>query len=141
MSTVRRSPGFYLSRSKEHASHVLGLVAFVLWAVAVTHANGLNMNSYGLVSVLGWPFFLGLLLIVAALANELFRTRLRPAHLTVLIAAFVLFVFGTAPAIEPVAGLDPSFVHAGFTQYILVHGHSRQVQGVSATPGESTLMD
>jgi hypothetical protein len=107
----------------DHLSLFLGIVGFILWIVAVARANSLGMNSYGLVSVLGWPYFLGLILIVASFAMELLHTPLRPVHLTLLIAIFVFFVFGTAPAVEPVAALASSFVHAGFIQYILVHGH------------------
>jgi hypothetical protein len=81
------------------------------------------MSSYGLVSVLGWPFFLGLVLVIAAFTIELLRTGLRPNHLVALIAVLVVYIFGTACAVEPVAGLQTSFVHAGFIQYIFVHGH------------------
>ncbi len=81
------------------------------------------MKSYGLVSVLGWPFFLGLVLIVTAFTIELLRDGERPIHLALLIAVLVIFVFGTACAVEPVAGLETTFVHAGFVQYIFQHGH------------------
>ena len=110
-------------RAMDRAPLVLGLVAFALWIFAVYRANSLLMNSYGLVSVLGWPYFLGLVLIVAALTFELLHIRLRPNRLALLIAVLVFFVFGTACAVEPVAGLQSSFVHAGFIQYILQHGH------------------
>lgn len=88
------------------------------------NANALLMNPYGLASVLGWPFFLGLALIVVALAIELLHVRLRPTSLIVLIAIFAFFIYGTASAVEPVAGLESSYIHAGFIQYILQHGHA-----------------
>jgi hypothetical protein len=107
----------------DHVPLALALVAFILWIVAVTSAHSLLMSSYGLVSVLGWPFFLGLVLIIAAFTIELLRIGLRSNHLILLIAVLVVYVFGTACAIEPVAGLTTTFVHAGFIQYILGHGH------------------
>jgi hypothetical protein len=98
------------------------------------------MSSYGLVSVLGWPFFLGIVLIIAALAIELLRVGLRPIHLVALIAVLVVYVFGTACAVEPVAGLQSSFVHAGFIQYILVHGHPlNDYDGRFSWPGGFSL--
>jgi hypothetical protein len=102
---------------------VLGLIAFVLWIVAVAHASNRAINSYGLVSVLGWPFFLGLALVVTALAIEIVRLRFRTGRLILLIVVLVFFVFGTACAVEPVAGLQSGYVHAGFVAYILQHGH------------------
>ncbi|HVA71036.1 MAG TPA: hypothetical protein VNF08_06910 [Acidimicrobiales bacterium] len=108
----------------DRAPLALGLVAFALWIFAVNHANSLAMNSYGLVSVLGWPYFFGLVLIVVAFTVELLRIRLRPNHLALLIAVLLFFVFGTASAVEPVAGLESSFIHAGFIQYLLQHGHT-----------------
>jgi hypothetical protein len=107
----------------DRAPVFLGLAASLLWIVSVTRADSLLMNSYGLVSVLGWPYFLGLVLLIAAMTIELLRIRLRPNHLTMLAIVLVVFLFGTACAIEPVAGLETTFIHAGFIQYILQHGH------------------
>jgi hypothetical protein len=100
----------------------LGSVGFILWIIAVTRASNLAINAYGLVSVLGWPYFLGLILVIAAFTVELLHTPLRPVHLTVLITIFVFFIYGTSSAVEPVASLTTSFIHTGFIQYILVHG-------------------
>jgi hypothetical protein len=102
---------------------LLGLVAFLLWIVAMMRANDLAMNSYGLVSVLGWQYFLGLILLTVGLTMELVRSRLRPGRLIFLVVIFVFFIYGSACAIEPVAGLQAGFVHAGFILYILQHGH------------------
>jgi hypothetical protein len=107
----------------DRAPLALGLIALVLWIISVERAKVLLMTSYGLVSVLGWPFFVGLVLIIVAFTIELLRIRLRTNHLVFLIAILVVFVFGTACAVEPIAGLETTFVHAGFIQYILQHGH------------------
>jgi hypothetical protein len=103
---------------------VLGLSALVLWIVAVKEANLNAMTPDGLVSILGWPFFAGLVLIVSALALEITRLGTRSRNLILLIVIFVLFIYGTACAIEPEAGLQAGFVHAGFILYILQHGHA-----------------
>lgn len=94
-----------------------------MWLIAVSQANSLAMNAYGLVSVLGWTFFLGLVLVITALAMEVVHTPTRTSRLVPLIIVFALFIYGTACAVEPVAGLEAGFVHAGFILYILQHGH------------------
>jgi len=120
---VRASLRLGRVRELDRAPLILGMIALVLWIIAVERAKSLGMNSYGLVSVLGWPYFLGIVLIVVAFTIELLRIRLRTNYLVLLISILVVFVFGTACAVEPVAGLETTFIHAGFIQYILQHGH------------------
>jgi hypothetical protein len=81
------------------------------------------MGQLGLVTILGWTFFAGLGLLVAGLSLELVRTPLRPHHLMILVIGLVIMLFGTASAVEPTARLVDSWVHAGFVQYMFVHGH------------------
>jgi hypothetical protein len=54
---------------------------------------------------------------------ELLRTPMRASRLVLLLVVLVIFLFGTAPAIEPVASLGDSWLMAGFTSYILHHGY------------------
>jgi hypothetical protein len=100
----------------------LGLVAFVLWIVAVHQANFLSMGPLGLVSVLGWSYFVGLALVAAGMALELLHTPLRSNRLVFLIVLLVVFLFATASAVEPVAGTQSAFVIAGFVQHVYLHG-------------------
>jgi hypothetical protein len=101
----------------------LGLLGLALWIYTVTNAQFLKMGPLGLVSILGRPYFIGLTLVALGFALELIRTPLRPARLIFLIVVVVVYIFGTACAIEPTAGLPSSWVHAGMVQYIYVHGH------------------
>jgi hypothetical protein len=121
---VRRNLNDLPQSLRSHLGVALGGAGLVFWIVAVQESQFLNMNSYGLVSVLGWPFFVGLTLVVAGFTVELFRAPLRSTQLTVLIVLLVLVIFGTPCAIEPVASLTTSWVHAGFIQYIVQHGHA-----------------
>ena len=102
----------------------LGLAGLFLWFVAVATSNYGSMSGYGLVSVLGWPYFLGLILVVVGFGLELMRSPLRPRRLMFLIVVLVLFLYGTGPAVEPIAAMTDSWIHAGFIQYILLHGHA-----------------
>jgi hypothetical protein len=131
-----------LTRRRRNVSTplVLGLSALVLWIVAVKQANINAMTPDGLVSILGWPYFAGLALIVAALALEIMRRGSRPRNLILLTLVFALYIYGTACAIEPVAGLNAGFVHAGFILYILQHGHSlNDYDGRFSWPGFFSL--
>src|ERR1019366_3139210 len=124
INNVRRDLNDLPQSLRSYLGVVLGGAGLVFWVITVRESHFLNMNSYGLVSVLGWPFFVGLTLIVAGFTVELFRAPLRSMQLTILIVLLVIFVFGTPCAIEPVASLTTSWVHAGFIQYIVQHGHA-----------------
>ena len=100
-----------------------GVGGVVLWLIAVATSDYSRMNGYGLVSVLGWPYFVGLLLVVLGFGIELSRPTLRHRHLLLLVVLLVVYIYGTACAIEPVSALTDSWIHAGFIQYILVNGH------------------
>ena len=100
----------------------LGALALVLWVITVARANFLAMGGLGLVSVLGWTYFVGLVAVVVGFAFELYRPPIRSRRLTFLLVILVIFIFGTAPAIEPVASLTDAWVHAGFIQYFIQHG-------------------
>jgi hypothetical protein len=100
----------------------LGIAGFALWCVALAQADYARMGPYGLVTILGWPYFVGLALLVVGLAMELLRDDLRPRRLLFLVVAMVVMLFGTASAVEPTARLTDSWLHAGFVQYISQHG-------------------
>jgi hypothetical protein len=110
------------ARLSEFTGLIAALIAFVLWIFAVHDAHFLQMGSLGLISVLGWPYFLGLAIVTVGLAVELMRTPLRTSHAIFLIVVLIVFLFGTAPAVEPVASLTDSWIHAGFIQYFIQHG-------------------
>jgi len=102
---------------------ILAGLGLVLWIVSVSNANFLAMGPLGLVTVLGWAYFSGLALVVIGFAMELMRTQLRERRLIVFVLLFILYIFATACAVEPTAALTDSWLHAGFVQYIYVHGH------------------
>ena len=100
----------------------LGGLSLLLWVYAVATSDYGAMNGYGLISVLGWTYFAGLLLAVAGFAVELGQPTLRTARLIGYLVLFALFLYGTASAVEPTAVLTDSWIHVGFIKYILVHG-------------------
>ncbi len=122
MSTILSPPQSFVRHLRGHAGLCLGASAIVLWFLAVQSADYSRMSGYGLVSVLGWPYFVALTFVILGFGLELFRPQLRPRSLLFLVMVFVLILYGTAPAVEPVAALTDSWIHAGFIQYILTHG-------------------
>jgi hypothetical protein len=110
------------SRTRNHLGLACGLAGIVLWIYGVHEANFSRMNAYGLASILDKAYYLGLALVIVGFCSELFRPVLRPRRLVFLIVVLVVFMYGTGPAIEPLAAYPESFVHSGFIQYILVHG-------------------
>lgn len=104
-------------------SLVFAFGGLALWIVAVTQADFSHMGKLGLISVLGWPYFAGLTLVAIGIVLELFCDPVRDSRVTVLIIVLIIFIFGTACAVEPTSALPDSWVHAGFIQYILQNGH------------------
>jgi hypothetical protein len=108
--------------SRDWLGSGLAAVGMVLWLSAIYQANFLQMGPLGLVSILGWTYFVGLGLVVVGFSFELLHTPLRQKRLIFLIIALALILYGTASAVEPVASLPDSWIHAGFVQYFVQHG-------------------
>ncbi len=99
------------------------ITAFITWVVACADARFSTMGAYGLVSVLPRTFYVSLMLIVLGVAIEVVRDAIRPFVMVSYLAVLILILFGTACAIEPIASLSVTWLHAGFTGYIFQHGH------------------
>jgi hypothetical protein len=110
-------------RLVRHWTMIAAVVAVALWAVAISEAHFVDMGSNGLVTILRWPYFASLVVVCGAFVAEVFRRESADWRLTVLVLTIVLILFGTAPAIEPVAAITESWIHTGFISYILTHGH------------------
>jgi hypothetical protein len=100
-----------------------GAAGLITWLVTVCTAPFSSIGALGLITVVGWPFVAALALVSVGFALELLHDPLRPGRLLALIVALIVTIFGTASAVEPTARLADSYVHAGFVQYVLVHGH------------------
>ena len=111
-----------LSRGPRYLPQGLLLVAALLWWVTVARADVSKMGAIGLMSVVGWTYFVGLAVLCAGITAELFRPVLREGVLGAFVVLLVVYLFGTSSAIEPVASLLDSWLHASFTGYILQHG-------------------
>ncbi len=122
VATTWRRACSVMSRSQGGAV-VLAVTALVLWIAAVREADFARMGQLGLVTILHWPYFVGLALVVLGFANELLRSPLRSHWLIVFIALLAVFLFGTACAVEPIAGLADAYRHSGLLLYIFQHGH------------------
>jgi hypothetical protein len=106
------------------SSLYVGALALVLWVVAVSRAPFTQLGAVGLISILGPLFFVGFALATGAFVYELYRERSSEGRMVVLALVLVVFMFGTACAIEPIASRGDSWLHVGYIQYIYQHGHS-----------------
>ena len=111
------------SRLTTNWTLLAGLVGMALWALAVSEASVLQMGANGLVTILRWPYFVGLAIVCGAFVAEVFRAKSADARLVVLVLALVMILFGSASIIEPVASITESWLHVGFISYIFHHGH------------------
>jgi hypothetical protein len=102
----------------------LGFLALGIcsWLEAVLTANFSQMGILGLDSIVGWPYFAAILCLASGLVWELVRSRQRTLIMVLLTVSIVLVIFGTAPAIEPIARNPTSWTHVGFVRYIAEHG-------------------
>lgn len=108
---------------RDGGSWWLAVTAMVLWLFAIRSANFSRMGDLGLVSTLHWTYFAALGVVIVGFAFELVRTPLRQSRLLVFAVLLIVIMFGTGPAIEPVASITESWIHAGFIQYVVAHGH------------------
>ena len=72
----------------DHVSLWLGATGLFLWGISVMRADFSRMAPLGLVTVLGWTYFVGLAILAAALAIELLHVPLRSGRLLFLIIAY-----------------------------------------------------
>jgi hypothetical protein len=100
------------------------VAAIGLWIVTVHRADFAAMGKLGLVTILGPSYFVGLALLCVGLAVELVGTRPNEGRLLGLVVVLIVYLFGTACAIEPIAALTSSWGHAGFVRFVFVKGHA-----------------
>ena len=121
--TTWQRPYSLMTRT-HYGTLTLAVMALLLWFVAVDQAVYADMGLLGLVTLLGWPYFVGLALVALGFANELLRTPMRSRWLLVFVILMMLYLFGTACAIEPIAPLADAYRHSGILQYFFQHGHA-----------------
>jgi len=118
----------------------LGVLGLAFWVLAVATASPSAIKALGLISIVGWAYFVALACMVAGFAMEVAAGSLRPARLTALLLGLIVILFGTSSAIFPYATLTDSYIHDGFVQYIVTHGHiAHQVDARFYWPGAFTL--
>ena len=97
-------------------------VALVFFGVALATTDQDAMNGYGLISVLGVPFFVALVLVCYAAAREFSRVTLRDSHLAAVALTLIVVLFGIQNLSDSAAGFSTAWLHVGFATYIGDHG-------------------
>ena len=101
----------------------MSLIGLAFWVLGVVLTNPAHIGALGLISIVGWPYFVALFLILVGFATELLRTPLVSWRLVATLVALLVVLYGTASAVFPIAILPDNYLHAGFIQYIFTHGH------------------
>jgi hypothetical protein len=89
--------------------------------VSLGQIDPYRSNGYGLISQLTWAWWLGLAGALAAVAVALVNARALIVCPAVILLVFILF--GTMPAVEPVARFAAAYATTGFSSYVASHGH------------------
>jgi hypothetical protein len=101
----------------------LAALAAALWLLGLHTVLPAQMGSLGLIVRLSPLQLAAYPLLAAAVLAELAAARPRPRLLTAFTVLGVLLIYGLQPASEQEARMSVAWVHAGFAQYIAVHGH------------------
>ncbi len=118
----------------------LGALGLAFWLLAVTTASPGHIKALGLITIVGWPYFVALALLVTGFAIELAASTLRPARLTVLLIGLVVILFGTSSALFAFPTLTDSYIASGFVQHLVTNGHiAHQVDARFYWPGAFSL--
>jgi hypothetical protein len=101
----------------------MAALAAALWLAGLHTVLPAQMGSLGLIARLSPMQLAAYPLLVAAVLAELASARPRPRLLAAFTVLGVLLVYGLQSASEQEARMSVAWVHAGFAQYIAVHGH------------------
>jgi hypothetical protein len=110
-------------RRRRHRLDLLPLIGGGLWAWGLHGIDLAHMGDTGLISVLPPVSLVGLALVAVGFVAQVLgdpTDRWRPAAYVV---ALVVMLDGLPCIVEATAGIPTGYLHVGFSQYILVHGH------------------
>ena len=105
------------------ATPAMAALAASLWLLGLHTVRPAQMGSLGLIAQLTPVQLASYPILVAAMVAEVAAARPRPRLLAAFTALGVLLVYGLQPASEQAARMSVAWTHAGFAQYIAVHGH------------------
>ncbi len=105
-------------------SPILAEAGVLLWASSLGRLHPYGAGQLGLLPQLPATWWLGLVLVLAAVLAELLRPSPRPAAAVLAIGALALVLHGTLPAVEPTPRFSAAYEIAGFAQYVEQHGRT-----------------
>jgi len=132
-------------RTTDLVTYGLLALALISFAIALRTTNQDAMNGYGLISVLGPPFFAALVLVCAAGAREFTRRNLRDSHLAAVTVVLVVILFGIQNGSDSAAGFSTAWLHVGFADYIgdtgqVLHGYDARFSWPGFFGGTAALV-
>jgi hypothetical protein len=95
--------------------------AGILWIIGIRQINPLNTNDYGLVSVFSAPVYAALSLMMIGFGFVWWQGHRWLMFTYVLV--LIVMLYGLTPLIYALPRTSTTWVHAGFTEYIMRTGH------------------
>ena len=127
LSALAHEPPPPIGRVVVDRERAYGLIALalsvLLWGVAVQRARLDELGSLGLVRAVGPAYWAALLVLVVIAVRQLHRPVPDPVVLSGLLVVLALELYGFLNAADSAASLSTGYLHVGFIQYILDHGH------------------
>ena len=109
------------ARALRAASIASLVIALALWPLAVLQARGKEVDDFGLVSILPWPFWAGLASLGFGFALCLIAKPMPRALPTLQIVALVLFLHGTPTVVYDLLRYSWAWKHLAIVDYIQRH--------------------
>ena len=116
--------GVVAGRARTWASPVLAVIGVVCWHTSLAQIHPYSVGVIGLISQLSVLWWLGLVVVLAAVVLELARDSPRLPAMGLSIISVALVLHGTLPASETTARFDAAYDVAGFADYIGRHGQT-----------------
>lgn len=107
-----------------YAPIVLAALGLIAWGVSVGHLHPYTAGAYGLVTHLPPAWWMGLILVTAAVVLALVPSSPRTPVVIGTIVAFAVVLHGTLPAAESTPRFEAAYTIAGFSDFIARHGHT-----------------
>jgi hypothetical protein len=102
---------------------LIPLAVLLLVVISMRGLDPLDMNDYGLISILPWQVFLGLGVLSVSYALALRRRPLNPWLLTVHLIVLIVVLHGAAAMIEDLPRFQTTWKHIGITDYVMRTGN------------------
>jgi hypothetical protein len=102
---------------------LIPLAVLLLVVISMRGLDPLDMNDYGLISILPWQVFLGLAVLSVSYALALRRRPINPWLLAAHLVVLIVILHGATAMIEDLPRFQTTWKHIGITDYVIRTGN------------------